>query len=98
MLFFDCTILADKEIMEKIEKIVESWKSTEFGISFTPGKENDGIFMQIPDHWTLCGDFEELEITNLFSLPLIIEDLGGKVWKMDFMRLGEIPDKYLPYL
>ena len=86
----ECHIKCEETLIEKLGPIIKSWNHSELAIIFR--QHTVGMFGETPEHWIISGVFNESERNNVYSLPLIIEDLGGKAWGTDIKQIDKLPD------
>ena len=91
--FVEYRIKCDETVIEKIRAIIERWKSIESSIeAILP--PTDEPRLDVPTHWRIGGVFEESEKNNVYSLPLIIEDLGGSMRLANIIKDDIDPELY----
>ena len=72
----ECRIICDEKVIEKIRAITKQWNSLRLVIH----NIQDLGESHTPNHWRIDGVFEESEKYKIYSLPFLIEGLGGFAW------------------
>jgi hypothetical protein len=85
-------MLCDQKVKENLRARLESWKPIELAFSFREHEYTDGIWASYPGRWVIYAYFEESEKANVYSLPSIIEDLGGIVIETSIMQEDHLPE------